>query len=260
MPLVVAAEATAAGRQVLAAAIHGITQPEIDQSAHEVIWLEWGDLPAFFQVLETWRERGVTEAIMAGKVEQQRIYSRAQDDGELEGVLAGLPSGHTDQLLGAVAKILDGAGIRLLESTRYLGSALAAPGPIAGREPDARELADIEHGWAVARSLGAVDIGQTVVVKERAVVAVEAMEGTDACIRRAGELAGAGTVVVKVGKPDQDLRFDVPVIGVQTLESMISARASVLAVQSGVTVIFDHREMQECATRAGIAVLARVHE
>ena len=105
-----------------------------------------------------------------------------------------------------------------------------------------------------------MDIGQTVVVKERAVVAVEAMEGTNACIRRAGELAGPGTVVVKVGKPDQDLRFDVPVIGVQTLESMISARASVLAVESGVTVVFDRPEMQECAAGAGIAVLARAHD
>lgn len=257
MPLVVAREARADGRRVLAVAIRGITSEAIDEYADEVRWLDWGDLPSFFGLLEEWRSRGLAEAVMAGKVEQQRIYERDGDEGGMEEILAGLPSGHTDQLLGAVANVLEGAGIRLLESTRYLQTMLAGEGTLAGRDPDPREAADVDHGWSVAKALGGVDIGQTVVVKERAVVAVEAMEGTDACIRRAGELAGPGCVVVKVAKPGQDLRFDVPVVGLETLDSMVAAGAGVLAVEAGMTVLFDADELAERASGSGIAVVGR---
>ncbi len=259
MPLLVAQEARQAGRRVVAAAIHGITDPALESHVDAIVWLRWGDLPAFVATLDAWRQDGVDEAIMAGKVEQQRMYQRDAEGG-IESILADLPSAHTDQLLGAVANVLESAGIRLLESTRYLRSLMPTSGWTAGRQPTASEEGDIEHGWRIAKALGAHDIGQTVVVKERAVVAVEGMEGTDACIRRAGELGGAGTVVVKVAKPDQDLRFDVPVIGVRTLEAMHVAAASVLAVEADMTVLFDRPRVEELAMKLNIALIARADD
>lgn len=258
MPVMVAREADRAGRRVTVAAIRGVTEPQIDAVAQEVHWLHWGDLPAFFELLQHWQENGVRQAIMAGKVEQRRIYERGPGDA-MEEMIASLPSGHTDQLLGAVASVLASAGIELLNSITYLQEALARPGSLAGREPDERERADIDHGWQIAKALGAHDIGQTVVVKDRAIVAVEAMEGTDACIRRAGELAGAGCVVVKVAKPDQDLRFDVPVVGRDTIASMRAARCTALAVEAELTVVFDRQEMEDDCRAAGIAAVARAN-
>lgn len=255
MPQAVARGATGAGRRVLAAAIHGITDPAIDDVADAVTWLEWGELSGFFALLQEWQEAGVREAIMAGKVEQQRMYDR-DEQGEMDRLLEGLPTGHTDQLLGAVAGVLDGAGIALLPSTRYLGDHMPSAGPVAGRPLQPREEEDVQHGWRIAKALGEHDIGQTVVVKERAVVAVEGMEGTDACIRRAGELAGPGTVVVKVGKPDQDLRFDVPVIGLHTIRTMRAAGASALAFEAGLTVVFDRDEI-DAAAGDEVAIVAR---
>jgi DUF1009 family protein len=255
MPRVVAEEAAAAGREVHAVAIHGITDPALTEVAHEVRWLEWSDLQGFFGVLEAWRKLGVSEAIMAGKVEQQRMYER-DDSGAMDRLIEGLPTGHTDQLLTAVANVLDGAGIELLPSTQYLARYMPAAGVVAGRPLDARELADVEHGWAIAKALGAHDIGQTVVVKEKAVVAIEGMEGTDACVRRAGELAGPGTVVIKVAKPDQDLRFDVPVVGAQTVEVMRAAGASALAFEAKMTVLFDLAAVTAAAAGA-VGILAR---
>lgn len=257
MPLVVAREASDDGRRVHAVALRGITDPRLDDAAPDVRWLEWGDLPGFFALLEEWKGAGIVEAIMAGKVEQQRIYDDDVREGGIDEMLESLPTAHTDQLLGAVARVLEGAGIELLPSTRYLTSLQPAVGVLAERAPDGREQADIEHGWRVAKSLGEHDIGQTVVVKDRAVVAVEAMEGTDACIRRAGELAGPGCVVVKVAKPDQDLRFDVPVAGVNTLESMVAGGATALAVEAGITVLFDRERVVRLADQAGLAVVAR---
>lgn len=238
MPLVVAREAGAAGREVRAVGIRGITDPAIEDATSSVVWLEWGDLPAFFGLLQEWQADGIAEAIMAGKVEQQKMYDRGPED-DLEQMIEGLPTGHTDALLGAVANVLSGAGIELLPSTLYLADYMPGQGLAAGRELTERELDDVEHGWPIAKSLGAHDIGQTIVVKERAVVAVEGMEGTDACIRRAGDLAGPGTVVIKVGKPDQDLRFDVPVIGRHTIEVMRQSGATALAFEAGTTVVFD---------------------
>lgn len=255
MPLLVARQAREQGRSVLAGAIHGITDPALEESVDEVEWLRWGDLPGFFRLLEQWRERGVRSAVMAGKVEQQRIYDRPAGAG-IDEMLAELPSGHTDELIGAVADVLEGAGIELLDSTLFLREQMAVPGALTEREPGREELLDIVHGWEVAKAIAGLDIGQTVVVKERAVVAVEGMEGTDACIRRGGALAGAGVIVVKVAKPDQDLRFDVPVIGVETIVTMAEVGASVLAIEAGKTVVFDEARVRAKARRADIAVTA----
>ncbi len=259
MPVLVAREARQEGRRVLAAAIHGITDPALEAQVDGIEWLNWGDLPAFFSVLEGWRRDGITEAIMAGKVEQQRMYER-DDDGGIQAMLAELPSGHTDQLLGAVAKVLESAGIRLVESTRYLRPLMPAPGWTAGRQLTATEDADIRHGWRIAKALGEHDIGQTVVVKEKAVVAVEGMEGTDACVRRGGDLGGPGSVVVKVAKPDQDLRFDVPVVGARTLETMREVGASALAIEADMTVLFDRARVEKLAREFDMALTARADD
>lgn len=255
MPRATARGARDAGRRVLAAAIRDITDPALDMDADSVTWLTWGDLPAFLGLLQSWTEAGVSEAIMAGKVEQRRIY----DDraGALDDVLGDLGSRHTDQLIGAAVGVLEGAGIRLLESTVFLHDYLATEGPMTHREPTDEELADIEHGWSIAKKIGGLDIGQTVVVKGRAVVAVEAMEGTDECIRRAAGIAGDGSVVVKVAKPGQDLRFDVPVVGLDTVEVMVATGARVLAVEAGITVLFDREHMVRRADASGIAVVGR---
>ena len=274
MPRVAALEAARAGRTVWAAAIRGITDPALESVVDRTTWLDWGDLPGFFALLESWREAGVTEAVMAGKVEQRQVYAPDSVDGEppgavgdgasqggggsaIEAVVAGLPNAHTDELIGAVANVLEGAGIRLLSSIAYLGQFVAAEGVLSARPPTDDEERDIEHGWQIAKQLGGLDIGQTVVVKWRAVVAVEAMEGTDACIARAGALCGVGAAIVKVAKPNQDLRFDVPVVGRGTIEAMCSVGASVLAIEAGVTVLFDRDELVADANAAGIAVVAR---
>lgn len=258
MPRVVASEARAAGCRVHAAAIRGITDPALEGCVDELRWLEWSDLQGFFELLQEWRAAGVTEAIMAGKVEQQRMYER-DDSGEMDKLIEGLPTGHTDQLLSAVANVLSGAGIELLPSTQYLGRYLPGVGLVAGRPLDDRERGDVEHGWGIAKALGTHDIGQTIVVKELAVVAVEGMEGTDACIRRGGDLAGPGTVVVKVAKPSQDLRFDVPVVGLQTIAAMREAGAGAMAFEANMTVLFDAAEIA-VAVGEDIGLVARVDD
>ena len=257
MPCVVAREARALGRRVTALAIKGVTDHALDDVADTVYWLEWGDVSGFLELLGELKRQGVREAVMAGKVEQQRIYGESADDEGMKKLLASVPVRHTDALIQIVANLLSSAGIELVNSTDFLGPHLAPEGTLTERRPDERELADIEHGWKIAKTLGGLDIGQTVVVKERAVVAIEAMEGTDACIRRAGELAGRGAVVVKVAKPDQDLRFDLPVFGVATVATMAEAGATALAVEADRTVIFDREQLISEANAAGLAIVAR---
>ncbi|MCH7825070.1 MAG: UDP-2,3-diacylglucosamine diphosphatase LpxI [Acidobacteria bacterium] len=256
MPCVVAEEARSRGRVVIAIAIQGITEPAIDDVADRVHWLEWGDINGFLGLLGKLRSEGIREAVMAGKVEQQRIYDDDAAEG-LEGVLASMPVRHTDSLIQAVVNLISGAGIELLDSTDFLQQHIVREGTLTRRSPDDRESEDISHGWTVAKQLGALDIGQSVVIKHRAVVAIEAMEGTDECLRRAGALAGAGTVLVKVGKPDQDLRFDVPVVGASTIETMAEVGASALCVEADLTVLFDAEQFRSDADAAGIAVVAR---
>lgn len=257
MPCVVAREAQARGRQVTAVAIEGVTDRLLDDVADTVYWLQWGDVSGFLGVLGKLRSEGVRQAVMAGKVEQQRIYEGV-DREAMKGLLASVPVRHTDALIQAVVNLLSSAGIELLKSTDFLQRQLAGEGVLTSRPPDEREGRDIDHGWEIAKGLAGLDIGQSVVVRDRAVVAVEAMEGTDRCIRRAGELAGPGTVVVKVAKPDQDLRFDVPVVGLSTVTTMIEAGATALCIEAGCTVIFDAEELTERADGAGLAIVARL--
>tara|TARA_Y100000758_G_scaffold91893_1_gene63079 strand:- start:1979 stop:2824 length:846 start_codon:yes stop_codon:yes gene_type:complete len=256
LPCVVAAEAQAQGRTVIAIAIEGITEPAIGDVVDQVHWLEWGDVSGFLGLLGKFRSEGITQAVMAGKVEQTRIYDVDAPEG-LKSILASVPIRHTDSLINAVVKLLSGAGIELLKSTDFLQHHIVNEGTLTRRVPDDREKEDIAHGWTVAKQLGALDIGQSVVVKDRAVVAVEAMEGTDECLLRARVLAGDGAVLVKVGKPGQDLRFDVPVVGASTISAMVTSGVSALCIEANLAVLLDAQQFCQEADSAGIAVVAR---
>jgi DUF1009 family protein len=223
------------------------------------------------RLIETFHKEGVSKAVMAGQVKHKQIFSSIRPDWRLAKLLLNLRTRNTDMLLGAVAKVLGDEGIELISSTAFLEPLLALEGVLTesvagGRAPDDEERKNIEYGLGVARAVAAFDIGQTVVVAAQACVAVEAMEGTDAAIERAGALMGslgddASTLarrltVVKVAKPKQDMRFDVPVIGINTIETMVRARATCLSVEAGRTLLFDREALLKRAAEAGIAIVA----
>jgi DUF1009 family protein len=250
-PFLVAEAARRAGRRVVAVAIREEAFPEL---AAEVDAIEWVSLGQLGRAIESLKSHGVTEAVMAGQVKHKQIFSGIVPDLKLLGVLARLAVKNTDSLIGGVADALARDGIRLLPSTELLVDHMASAGAMTRRKPGRDERADIEYGQKVARALSGLDIGQTVAVKDRAAVAVEAMEGTDEVIRRAGRIAGAGVTVVKVAKPRQDMRFDVPVVGAATLTTMAEAGASVLALEAARTLILDRPAFVAAADAAGIAV------
>ena len=263
-PLLVLDAARAQGFDVVVAAIKEETAPEITaRGAAAVHWLSLGELS---RLIETFQHEGVSRAVMAGQVKHKQIFSSIRPDWRLAKLLLNLRTRNTDALLGAVAKVLADEGITLENSTSLLEPLLAKPGVLTTRGPSAQEKKDIEYGRAVARHLAQYDIGQTVVVAEAACVAVEAMEGTDATIERAAEImrsleSDASTLsraltVVKIAKPDQDMRFDVPVIGVRTIEVMRKAGATCLAVDAGRCLLLDGPEVVTAADSAGIAIEA----
>jgi DUF1009 family protein len=282
-PFLLLDAARAQGLAVVVAAIREETDPEIDQRAATdpgitVHWLSLGELS---RLIETFNSQGVSTAVMAGQVKHKQIFSSIRPDWRLAKLLLNLRTRNTDVLLGAVAKVLADEGIELVSSTAFLEPLLAQEGVLTesltgGRSPDEEERRNIEYGLGVARALAGFDIGQTVVVAAQACIAVEAMEGTDAAIERAGALmrsldedetphdsgsAPATTLqrrltVVKVAKPSQDLRFDVPVIGLNTVETMIRAGASCLSVEAGRTLLFDRDTLLARAAEAGIAIVA----
>ncbi len=267
-PFLILDAARAEGHTVVVAAIREETDPEINLRAASdpgirVHWLSLGELS---RLIDTFRKEGATKAVMAGQVKHKQIFSSIRPDWRLAKLLLNLRTRNTDVLLGAVAKVLGDEGIELINSTAFLEPLLAQEGVLTERAPDEEERKNIEYGLAVARAVAGFDIGQTVVVAAQACVAVEAMEGTDAAIERAGNLmrsmeGEASTLerrltVVKVAKPNQDMRFDVPVIGVPTVETMIRAHAGCLSVEAGRTLLFDRSALIERARQAGIAIVA----
>jgi hypothetical protein len=266
-PFVLLDAARAEGLSVVVAAIKEETDPEIDARAAadpsiRVHWLSLGELS---RLIDTFRAEGVTRAVMAGQVKHTQIFSSIRPDWRLAKLLLNLRTRNTDMLLGAVAKVLADEGIELVSSTQYLEPLLAKPGVLTQRAPSGDERKDIAYGRTVAHGLAACDLGQTVVIAAQACVAVEAMEGTDATIERAGSLMrrlddSASTLnrsltVVKVAKPAQDMRFDVPVIGLATIETMARAGATCLAVEAGRTLLFDAAAIVAAADHAGIAIV-----
>jgi DUF1009 family protein len=236
---------------VVAVAIREEAFPELAGAVDEIHWLGLGQLG---KCIETLRGAGVHEAVMAGQVKHRQIFSDVVPDLKLMTVLARLAIKNTDSLIGGVADALEREGIVLLPSTALLKEELASAGAMTRRAPSRDALRDIDYGRRVALALGALDLGQTVAVKEGAAVALEAMEGTDEVIRRAGRIAGPGVTVVKVAKPRQDPRFDVPVVGPGTLEAMRESGAATLAVDAGQTLLIDKAELLSAADRAEIAV------
>jgi DUF1009 family protein len=246
------------GHDVTVVAVKEEAFPELEGAARaagaDLHWVSLGHLGKCIKIL---KEAGVGQAIMAGQVKHARIFSGIIPDLTLLSVLTKLRARNTDALISAVAEVLRDEGIELLNSTAFLDPLLARPGTLSRREPTAEELEDIAYGYRIADAIAGLDIGQTIVVKDKAVVAVEAMEGTDVVIARAGEIAGPGTKVVKVAKPKQDMRFDVPVVGVATVEAMTQAGATAITVDAGKTLIVDGERFFDAANLAGIAVVGR---
>jgi DUF1009 family protein len=275
-PFLLLEAARAHGAEVVVAAIKEETDPEMDARAQAdpgitVHWLSLGELS---KLIDTFQRAGVTQAVMAGQVKHKQIFSSIRPDWRLAKLLFSLRTKNTDMLLGAVAKVLGDEGIQLISSTTYLEPLLAPPGTLTRRAPTETEQRDIDYGRQVGKAIAAYDIGQTVVVASQACVAIEAMEGTDAAIERAGNLMrtledeastlrgldsgepalSRSLTVVKVAKPKQDMRFDVPVIGLRTLETMQHAAATCLAIEAHRTLLFDREQLIAFADQAGITI------
>jgi DUF1009 family protein len=275
-PFLLLDAARAQGLAVTVAAIREETDPEINDraAADAKITVHWLSLGELSRLIEVFHKEDVKSAVMAGQVKHKQIFSSIRPDWRLAKLLLNLRTRNTDMLLGAVAKVLADEGIELISSTKFLEPLLAEEGAlteaVGGRAPSEDERKDIEYGLGVANALAGFDIGQTVVVAAQACVAVEAMEGTDATIERAGALmksmdeelgSPASTLerrltVVKIAKPNQDMRFDVPVIGMKTIETMVQAGASCLSVEAGRTLLFDREALLRRAAEAGIVVVA----
>jgi DUF1009 family protein len=263
-PLLVLDAARAAGYEVVVVAINEETSPEIGiRGAEAVEWLSLGELS---KLIETFQRQGVRRAVMAGQVKHKQIFSAIRPDWRMAKLLLSLATRNTDSLLGAVAKVLADEGITLENSTWLLEPLLVKSGVLTRRAPTDQERKNIDYGRTVARHLAQHDIGQTVVIAESACVAVEAMEGTDATIDRAGRILGSlhgdastlsrALTVVKIAKPNQDMRFDVPVIGVKTIEVMHATGATCLALDAGKCLLLDGEKVLEAANAVGITVVA----
>ena len=263
-PLLVLDAARAAGCEVVVIAIKEEASPEIEsRGATSVHWLSLGELS---KLIETFQREGVRRAVMAGQVKHKQIFSAIRPDWRMAKLLLSLAIRNTDSLLGAVAKVLAEEGITLENSTGLLEPLLVKPGTLTRRAPTEQERKNIDYGRVVARQLAQHDIGQTVVIAETACVAVEAMEGTDATIERAGRIMGSlhgdastlsrALTVVKIAKPNQDMRFDVPVIGVKTIGVMQAAGATCLALDAGKCLLLDGDKILDAANVAGVAVVA----
>ena len=268
-PFLLLDAARAHGLAVVVAAILEETSPEMDAraAADPSVRVHWMSLGQLSKLIDMFKAEGVTRAVMAGQVRHKQIFSSIRPDWRLAKLLLNLRTRNTDMLLGAVAKVLGDEGIELISSTAYLEPLLATAGVMTERSPTEDEQRNIEYGLTVAHAIAGFDLGQTVVIAGQACVAVEAMEGTDATIARAGALfrtldEGESTLsraltVVKVAKPSQDLRFDVPVVGLPTILAMQAAGATCLSVEAGRTLLFDRAAMVEAANRAGIVLIAR---
>ena len=253
-PFLVLEGARSQGIEMAVIALEEEASPDLEKVAKRLHWVSLGELSKAIRLMQ---EEGVKRAVMAGQVKHNKIFSAIRPDWKLAKLLLSLPNKNTDSLIGAVAKVLEEEGIHLVDSTMFLKPLVPEPGVLTRRRPDEAELRGIQYGLRVARELAALDIGQTVVIADRACVAVEAMEGTDETILRAARFAeGKPLVVVKVSKPRQDMRFDVPVVGLPTVEAMKKSGATVLAIDAGRTLLFDRGLLLESADAAGIAIQA----
>ena len=257
-PFLVLQGARSLGHEITVVAIKEEASGDLEGAARDVHaafhWVSLGQLGTCIKIL---KKSDVSRAVMAGQVKHVKIFSGILPDRALLSVLTRLKARNTDALISAVADVMRGEGIELMDSTTFLQPLLARPGTLTGRMPTEEELADFVFGYRIADAIAALDIGQTIAVKHKAVVAVEAMEGTDEVIGRAGHLAGPGVRVVKVAKPNQDMRFDVPVVGIATIQAMRIAGASALSLDAERTLVLDGDDVFASANDAGIAIVGR---
>ena len=257
-PFLVLDAARAQGHDVTIVAVKDEAFPELNEAATRhgapIHWISLGQLGACIRLLQ---KAGASRAVMAGQVKHTKIFGGVVPDVTFLSALKRLGSRNTDGLIGAVAGVLREHGIELVDSTSLLTPLLAKPGVLTRREPSAEERRDFEFGYRMADVIAGLDIGQTIAVKHQAVVAVEAMEGTDEVIGRAGHLAGPGVRIVKVAKPQQDMRFDVPVVGFATVQAMRVAGATALSIDAGKTLVLDGDALYASANEAGIVIVGR---
>ena len=251
-PLLFAEAARARGRRVVAVAHVNETLPELEQQADVTCWVKLGQLG---RIIKYFRQEGVGETVFAGTITKTRIFHDVLPDFKGLTLWNKIDIRLDDAILRAVAQTLEEEGIRVIASTCYLDHLFFPQGLLSRKKPSTAQMEDIRFGWSIARAVGRLDIGQCVVVRDRSVLAVEAIEGTDAAIRRGGELAGSGAVVVKLKKPDQDFRFDLPATGEKTIATLAAVKGAVLAVEAGQSLLFDRTAMVRAADRAGIVVI-----
>ncbi len=256
-PFLVIEGARKAGESLCVAAIKEETEEDIEKAAEQVRWIGIGKLGG---MISYFKDNGVTKVMMAGQVKHVQLFSGAIPDLKMVKMLWNLPRRNTDALIGGIADELNKEGIELIDSTYFVKDSLAAEGVMTRRKPDKHEMENLKYGLEIANEIARLDLGQTIVVRAKACVAIEAMEGTDAAIQRAGDLANGKLTVVKVAKPDQDMRFDVPVVGSPTIQTMAGAGATCLSITAGKTLMFDRDEMISMADEKNIAVIGISHE
>jgi len=254
-PFLLASEAKKKNYYLAAVAIKGDASPRLKNFVDKIYWVGLGELN---RMIEIFRAEGIIKIIMAGQVSPRRLFSKeVKNSPELQGLLNGITDRRADSIFRAIARRLEAAGLELLDSTTFIEEHLPAKGVLTGRGPDAAVSEDIKFGLEMAKAIAGLDIGQTVAVKDKAIVAVEALEGTDNLIRRAGLISrGGGVTVVKVSKPNQDTRFDIPVVGLNTVRNLIKAGAKCLAIEAGKTLFIDREPAVRLADRKGICIVA----
>ncbi|RLB16596.1 MAG: DUF1009 domain-containing protein [Deltaproteobacteria bacterium] len=252
-PLLVARSARNAGLRIVAIAHEGETDRALEEVSDVTVWIRLGQLGRLIKAL---KKHGVRTAVMAGAIKKRRMFENVLPDLKGISVMSRLVIFHDDDILRAVARELAKEGIEIVSSTTHVPELIAPPGILTRRKPSRTEKEDMVFGWRIAKEIGRLDIGQCVVVRRKSVLALEAIEGTDETILRGGQLGREKTVVVKVSKPGQDLRFDVPSVGVRTIETMVKAKSSLLVVEAGKTLLFDRQEMIRLADDKGIAIVS----
>ena len=252
-PLIVADAAKKQGLRVTAVAFEGEADKELSGRVDEIEWIRLGQLG---KLIKVFKHRNVSKALMAGTINKSKMFGKIKPDIKGLAFLSKFAIFHDDNILRALADELNEEGIQIVSSTLYLPELLAPEGCLTKRKPDKEEKKDIELGWKIAKELGKLDIGQCAVVRKKTILALEAIDGTNATILRGGKIAGGRAVIVKVSKPDQDMRFDVPSVGIDTIKAMIEANASVLAVEAGKTLVFDREKMIELANSNKISIMS----
>ncbi len=253
-PIILAEAAKKNNYYIVAVAIKGDTSSKIKKFVDKIYWL---NLSEFSSMFEIFKSEGITKVVMAGQISPWRLFSNEiKKDPQLKKILQDLKDKRADSIFSSIAEILKDSGLELLDSTLFLQDYLPKKGTLTKREPDFEVWEDVYFGFDLAKKIAALDIGQSVAIKNKAIVAIEALEGTDRLIRRAGNIAGGLTTIVKVSKPNQDKRFDIPVVGKNTLKNLIRAKAACLAIEAGKTLFIDEKESIKLADKKGISIVA----